>query len=697
MSSLSRRSFLAAAGALVVMLPCSAEAEAEGSFGPFLAITPHDEVIVFSPSSEMGQGITTTLALIVAEELDADWSRVRVEHAPASRRYARRIGPGIFQQNTGGSTSTAWWHEALQQAGAEARARLVKVAAARFGVAPEACEVVDGVVSGGGQRARFGELATAAAETRVGRVAPKAAAAYRKRGRDLPRLDLRSKVTGAATFGADVRLPGMLFASAQASPRFGGWVTSVDDAKARALPGVLDVLVFDAFVAVVAEHTWAAWQGLRALRITWEGGSEVSSASLRRARLDALSPGASVGTLESGPMLDPETDVGGIYEAPYLDHLCMSPQNATAHVTEDSCTIWAPTQAQTLVHRAAKRITGLPGRAIAVHTTMLGGGFGRRGYTDEVEQVLQIAQRVGRPVQLQWTREESIRQGKYRPAAAARLLGRVNAEGEVEAVHVRLARQSEFDFFVPDFAERWRLGLRMLTEGLSPMPYAFSAYRLEVARLEEPVPVGFWRSVGFSSNTFFVESFVDELAHAAGISPVAFREQLLQGHPRHLAVLRAAVNAAGTPPPGRFHGVAVQEAFGSFCAQVVEISVHDGWPTVHRVACALDCGRVVHPDGAQAQVMGAVLFGLSAALYGRVDLIDGRVVQSNFHDAPIVRMHESPEITIHLVESEDDPTGAGELGTPPIAPALCNALFAATGRRIRRLPLVDSINAQERS
>ncbi|MEO0604819.1 MAG: molybdopterin cofactor-binding domain-containing protein, partial [Myxococcota bacterium] len=489
--------------------------------------------------------------------------------------------------------------------------------------------------------------------------------------------------------------PGLRFATAQASPVFGGRVASVDDAVARAVPGVLDVLAFDTFVAVVAEHSWAARRGLDALIVRWEEGPgrSVSTESLRQARMEALSPDAPAKRVEGGTRLDAAEDgvVGGVYEVPYLEHHTMSPLNATAHVTDDRCTVWIPTQAQTLVQRAARRLTGLPEHAIAVHTTLLGGGFGRRGYTDEVEQVVQIAMRLGAPVQLQWSREETLRQGRYRPASAARMLGRLGADGSVEVVHARVARQSEFDFFVPDFAEGWRFAARMMSEGLTPMPYAFGSYRLDVARLESPVPVGFWRSVGHSANAFFVESFVDELAYAASIDPVAFRERLLEAHPRHLGVLRKAVAEAGPAPRGRFHGVAVHEAYDSLCAQVVEVSMEGGWPRVHRVVCALDCGEVIHPDGARAQVMGATLFGLSAALYGRVDIADGRVVQGNFHDAPLLRMHEAPSVEVHFVPSGAPVTGVGELGTPPVAPALCNALFAATGQRIRRLPLSDTL------
>lgn len=697
MSDVSRRSFLAAAGALVVALPMprNARAEVGSGFGPFLAVTPDDHVIVFSPSSEMGQGITTTLAMIVAEELDADWSRVRVEHAPAGRPYRRRVGPGTYSQLTGGSTSTAWWHEPLRQAGCEARARLVAAAAARFGVDASVCVVENGVVHVGERRARFGELATAAAALPRQRAEPKPRAAYRLRGTNVRRLDLRSKVDGSAQFGADVRVPGLKFASTQASPAFGGRVGSVDDTAARAIPGVRDVLSFDRFVAVVADHSWAAQKGLEALDIRWIPGPGVptSTERMRKARLDALSPGAKARTVERGKPLEEGAPgvVGGVYEVPYLEHLCMSPLNATARVTEDACDIWIPTQAQTLVERAARRITGLPSKAIRVHTTQLGGGFGRRGYTDEVEQTLRIAMAVGAPVQVQWTREETTRQGRYRPASAARFLGRIGAGGAVEAVHARVARQSEFDFFVPDFAEGWKLAARFMAEGLSPMPYRFDSYRLDMARLESPVPVGFWRSVGHSGNAFFVESFVDELAAAAGEDPFRFRERLLQGHERHLGVLRRAVAEAGEAPLGRFHGVAVHEAYESFCAQVVEISMEASWPRVHRVVCALDCGEVLHPDGARAQVSGATIFGLSAALYGRIDFDDGRVVQGNFHDAPIVRMHEAPEVEVHFVESNAPPTGVGELGTPPLAPALCNAIFAATGRRIRTLPLSESL------
>ncbi|MEN0067966.1 MAG: molybdopterin cofactor-binding domain-containing protein [Myxococcota bacterium] len=700
MPHVSRRSFLAASGALVVAIHASSaaarEPEIPHGLDAFLAITPEDEVIVYSPSTEMGQGVTTALAMIVAEELDADWLKVRVEHAPLGRSYRRRVGPRLWLQSTGASSSVADWHQPLQEAGARARARLLQAAADRFDVAPEACRVEHGVVMADGQQATFGELAALAAEVRVGRdVTPKARSTYATRGTNLPRLDLPAKVTGKARFGSDVRVADLLFATSQKSPVFGGRVGAVDDAAARQVPGVVDVLVFETWFAVVARHNWAAQRGLAALSVEWEEGEEgkewIDTASLRAQRAAGLGPDAKIRVVQRGPALD-EADEGvvsAVYDVPYLDHQCMSPQTATAHVTETHCTIWAPTQSQTLAQRAAKRICGLPSDAITVHTTLLGGGFGRRTFIEDVEQVIEIAQRVGQPVQLQWTREESTRQGRYRPAAAAKMRAQLDDAGEVAAMHVRIARQSEFDFYVPDFAEGWPLAARLMAEGLWPMPYGFETYRLEIARLDAPVPVGFWRSVSHSSHTFFVESFVDELAHAAGVEPATFRSRLLAKAPRHRAVLEMAVDRAGSAPAGRCHGLALQEAYGSFCAQVVEISVDRGWPIVHRVVCALDCGEVIHPDGARAQIMGGVQFGLSAALYGRIDIAEGRSVQSNFHDAPILRMHEAPEVEVHFVDSPQPPTGVGELGTPPIAPALCNALFAATGQRIRRLPLVE--------
>jgi len=714
--SLSRRRFLAASGALVVGLRLSSSSSARAAAGadgpanlgadvpdpargpsPFLAITPDDQVIVFSPSSEMGQGVTTTLALIVAEELDADWSQVRVVHAPEGKVYRRRVGPGISQQLTGGSTSTALWDAPLRQAGAEARARLVAAAAARLGVQPQDCTVRDGVISAGDAQVRFGEVARDAAHLRAGRVQPKDPERYRLRGTSVPRLDLRDKVTGQAMFGADVRVPDMLFASVVACPVFGGRVGQVDPESERAvrdLRGVRDVLVFDDFVAVVGEHTWAALQGVRELRVRWDEveAASVSTASLRAERVAALDSGRGAKTLERGPSLDqaPDLLVDATYEVPYLDHLCMAPQNATAHVTADRCTLWVPTQAQTLVLRAARDLTGLSADAITIHTTQLGGGFGRRGYTDDVEQAIRISMRLGRPVQVQWSREESVRHGFYRPAATARLRARQTDQGV--QVHARLARQSELDAFLPGFLQNSKIALGLVAEGFSPMPYAFRDYRLEAQRLESPVPVGFWRSVGHSSSAFFVECFIDELAHALDQEPGALRIDLLRDHPRHAAVLRKVLIEAGEPGPGRVHGMAVHESYDSLCAQVVEISMEQGWPRVHRVVCALDCGRVVHPDGARAQLMGGVIFGLSAALYGSIDIQGGRVVQSNFHDAPIVRMPEAPQVESHFVESVDTPlTGVGELAVPPLAPALCNAIFNATGQRIRRLPLTESL------
>lgn len=708
----TRRDVLLAGGALLVAvsLPAVAGAAPEPASGsdteiprpqtlnPFLAVTLDDEVIVWSPSSEMGQGIGTTLAMIVAEELDADWSRVRFEHAPAARVYRRRVGPGIRQQLTGGSTSTALWNDPLRQAGAEARAMLVAAAAERFGVKPEDCTVRQGIISAGDQRVRFGDVAWEASQQSGRGARPKDPADYRLRGTDAPRLDLRAKVTGAAVFGADVRVPDMLFAAPMACPVFGGRVGSVDDTAARAVKGVVDVAVFEDWVAVVADSTWAAMKGLRALDVSWEEGAfaGTSSADIDRARDEALGDPRQLKTLKrhgSMPDLDGDDVVRATYRAPYLDHLTMEPIVATAHVTDTDCFLWIPTQAQTLVERAARKRTGLSRDHVHIHTTFLGGGFGRRGYTDEALQAIELSLRTGRPVQVQWSREESVRHGYYRPAATAHLAGKLGADGAIAGLHAKLAAQSPMEGFLPGFLLDTKLTGRLTAEGMHPVAYTLGAHRLELARVDTPIPVGFWRSVGHSTSAFFMESFVDELAHAAGEDPKRFRLDRLPPDSRHHRVLSRAVREAGDPPPGRHHGVAVHEAYGSVCAEVVEISVDErGWPIVHRIVAVVDCGEVVHPDGARAQLMSGALFALAATLYGEITVEDGRVVQSNFHDARIARMHESPPVEAFFEPTPGaPPTGTGELATPPLAPALYNAIFAATGVRHRTLPLARSL------
>lgn len=697
----TRRTVLAGLGALIVCVrlptPAWAGSGAGAALNAFVRIDPDDTVTILIPSSEMGQGINTSLPQLVAEELDVAWEKIRVEHAPEDEAYRLKLAPGYVIMVTGGSNSVKYWWTPLQTAGAAAREMLIAAAAARWGVDPEQCSTEDGVVRSGENSARYGELVGEAA----GQKAPKKPALRGRRaviGHDKPRLDLLDKVTGACEFGMDVKIPDMVQACAIASPVFGGRVGAVDDAATRAIPGVLDVLVFEDFVAVVAETWWPARQGIRALTITWDDGdhaqldSDTISERLHAGLDDGVKANRGHCHGKATKRLKDGADLEVTYEVPYLDHQTMEPMNATVRLTEDRCEIWAGTQNQTIVRQDAEAITGIPLENIDVHTTYLGGGFGRRGNNDFVQQALKIATRVARPVQLIWTREEGTRHGWYRPAFVARLRAK-GGESRPGAFHLRIAGPNILNRYLQGPLTKLAMFTHFPMEGLiETCPYGFDHVLIEHAAVEFAVPIGFWRSVGHSHNAFFMESMIDELAHIMGVDEVELRRELItEEHPRFRRVLDTVVEAAGSPPEGRFHGVALHESFGSICGQVAEVSV-DGGLRVHKVYAAIDCGQVVNPDIARAQIMSGAIYGLSAALGEKLTLKRGRIEQGNFHDYPILRMVDAPEVETHIVETPEAPIGGiGEIGTPPVAPAVCNAIFKATGQRIRRLPILDEL------
>ncbi|MBX2802801.1 MAG: xanthine dehydrogenase family protein molybdopterin-binding subunit [Myxococcales bacterium] len=632
------------------------------------------------PEAEMGQGVHTALAQILADELGLEWDAVQVFHAPADEATFGR-------QSTGGSTSIRHGEKPTRLAAAAAREMLVGAAAAEWGVDVAQCEAVAGRVTGPeGRSASFGQLAEGASRQPMPTSPALRAGPARYVGRPMPRLDVPSKVDGTAVFGLDVRLPeGMRFASIERSPTFGGTVAEVDDTAARAVRGVVDVVTVDSGVAVVAEHTWAALKGREALRdrIRWSEGPHpsLSSEQVRQACVEALAGAKKAegarGDVARGIEGATKT-LAATYDAPYLAHTAMEPLSCTARVTEGGCDLWVATQSPTACVKAAAKVTGLPESSIRVHSTMLGGGFGRRSHTDYVEDALHVAKAVDGPVQVVWSRTDDVRAGWYRPVAHNVLQGGVDERGLPVVWSHRLASPFIRGYDGPT------------TEGAANLPYAVPDFEVRYADVSLPVPVWWWRSVGSSQNAWVTECFFDELCRLGGSDPVEARVALLAAHPRHVAVLKTAAERAGwgTPlPEGRARGVAVHHSFDSVVAQVVEVSIDEGQVRVHRVVCAVDCGQVINPDTVVAQMESGIVYGLSAALHGEITFADGRVQQSNFHDYAALRMSQMPSIETHLVPSGDAHGGIGEPGTPPIAPAVCNAVLALTGTPVRSLPI----------
>ncbi|HBL27742.1 MAG TPA: twin-arginine translocation pathway signal protein [Acidobacteria bacterium] len=662
----------------------------------FLRIAPDDTVTIFLKHSEMGQGIATSLPMAVAEELECDWSRVRSEHAPAHADYGHTV---YRMQMTGGSTSTWESFDQLRLAGAAAREMLIAAAAARWNVPAAECRAENGFVVHGERRARFGELAAAAAALPVP-TSPKLKEPkdWKILGKPTHRLDNLEKITGRAEFGIDVQRPGLLTAVVARSPWFGGKVKSFKAAKAKEIPGVTDVVQIPSGVAVVAQHFWAAVKGREALEVEWEAGSMAgfSSAAQRedfgkKARtLGAVA--ASKGDAEAA-LAGSARQIEAEYSLPYLSHAMMEPLNCTAEIRPGACEIWTGTQFQTGDQAAAAQIAGLEPEQVQVHTTFLGGGFGRRANprSDFVVEAVHLAKATGKPVKVVWTREDDLRGGYYRPSWVSRMRAGLDAAGKPVAWTHTIVGQSIMAG--TPFAGMIQNGVDGTSvEGASNAPYlaAIGDHRVDLHSPESPIPVLWWRSVGHSHTAFVVESFIDELAHAAQKDPLAFRRELLPADSRHRRLLDTVATAFGWGkplPPGHGAGLAVHESFGSVVAQAAEVSVEQGSIRVHRVVCAIDCGPVVNPDGVEAQMQSGIVYGLSAALYGEITFRDGRVEQSNFHDYQVLRLPEMPKIEVHIAQSKDKMGGAGEPGTPPIAPAVANALFAATGKRLRSLPL----------
>ncbi len=665
----------------------------------FLRIGTDGSVTVLLAHSEMGQGIWTTLPMLVAEELGCDWSEVRVENAPAAPAYAHTA---YGMQMTGGSTTTWSEFDRYRQVGAMAREMLIAAAAERWKVDPSACRAEKGHVFHGSQSLSFGALAEEAQKRKPpAQVKLKDSKDWKILGKPTKRLDSPEKVTGRAQFGMDMRLPGMLTAVVARSPVFGGKVRSLDSQKAKAVPGVKAVVEVPSGVAVIAEHFWAAKLGRDALAIEWDlgPGATLDTDRMREDfRAMAATPGAkaaAAGDAEAA-MKSAAKTVEAEYEVPYLAHATMEPMNCTVRIAADGCEIWAGTQFQTMDQKSAAEILGLKPEQVKVHTTFLGGGFGRRAtpVSDVVSEAVHVAKAAGggAPIRTVWTREDDMRGGYYRPMWLHRVRvgldgGGLPASWRQTIVGQSIVAGTPFEgMLVKDGVDQTSV------EGAADSPYVKGTpnHLVDLHSPRTVIPVLWWRSVGHTHTAFVMETFVDALAHEAKQDPLDYRRKLLKDHPRHLGVLNLAAEKAGwgqTPPEGRFRGLAVHESFESYVAEVAEVSVVDGRVRVHRVVCAVDCGVCANPAGVEAQIQGAVVFGLTAALYGELTFKEGRVQQSNFHDYPLLRLKEMPSVEVHIVPSSEKPGGVGEPGVPPIAPAVANALFAATGKRLRRLPL----------
>jgi len=719
------------------------EHNGEIALNGWIKITPEGNVVLAMPRVEMGQGIHTALSMLAAEELDIPLSRVSIESSPVERIYGNVVAMGdsslplhpdsadktwaralhwIMAKSareigliiTGGSSSTADGWQPVREAAATARAALVQAAAREWNVSAAEVSIRDGQLIGpGGKQSTFGEMAKSARGISApSNVTLKPASQYQLIGKPAPRNDLAAKTDGSARFSIDTRLPGMLYAAVVMCPVFGGKLKTFQSKAALGMPGVRYVVPFEGTaggapgVAVVADHYWQARQALATIEPVWDNGphAKLDSAGIRQQLISALDSDKggftyrSMGDgLKAFDKADGATLVEAEYTAPYLAHTTMEPINCTAQVTQDGVHLWAPTQVATLAQLVAARAAGVSGDKVHIDIPLIGGGFGRRLESDFIGQAVTIATKTdGKPVQVIWSREEDVRHDFYRPQAIARLKARVE-NGKVTAIASRSAGQSILAGELDRLFGAPSAGIdRYTAEGLFDLPYEIEHEHVAHLAVDLPIPVGFWRSVGHSYNGFFMEGFLNDVAAAAKLDPLAMRRDLLKAHPRELKVLDTAAQAAGWGQPlapaadgaPRARGIALHPSFGSVVAQVVEVSMKDGKPRVHRVVCAVDCGTVVNPGIVAQQMESAVIFGLTAALYGRIDIKDGQVVQSNFPDYPALKMAEAPVIETHIVPSTAEPSGMGEVGVPPIAPAVAHAVAQLTGKPVRQLPIV---------
>jgi isoquinoline 1-oxidoreductase beta subunit len=662
----------------------------------FLAIDPDGGILIRSPHQEMGQGAITALPMIVAEELECDWSKVKVEYASAARNLREKNVYGDMVTAGSRGVRTTW--QMLLQAGASARVRLIAAAAQRWKVPESECEAATSKVvhKASGRSFDYGALAAEASKIKLDKEpAIRTPDQFKLIGKSLPRLDTPLKINGAAKFAIDTQIPGMVYAAIAACPVFGGKLKSVDDAPVKGRRGVQQVVKLDNAVAVIADRFWRAKEALALLKPEWETGEAGKTDSAQFAKLyrDTL----------DGPMVSARNDgnveeafgkggkiVEAVYEAPHLAHATMEPLNATVQLQADKLDVWLGTQAPMGSIQQAAAASGLKPEQIEIHNCFLGGGFGRRSINDEMRQAILVAKQVGKPVKLVWTREEDMTQDRYRPQAAVRMKAALGPDGLPTAFDAKIAVGSIMRSIGRSKVEN---GIEaQAVEGFANIPYAIPSVRVGCKLKNTHVPVMFWRSVGSSQNAFFVESYVDELAQAAGRDPYKFRRALLAGKSDFLGVLDKIAEKSDWGKPlgqGRGRGIAIHECYGSIIGQVAEVTVSQkGEVRVDRVVAAVDCGHVVNPGIVEAQIQSGVIYGLSAALYGEITIKDGRVEQGNFDAYEVVRLADTPKIEVYLALSGGKKWGGiGEPGTAATAPAVANAVFAATGQRVRSLPL----------
>jgi isoquinoline 1-oxidoreductase beta subunit len=717
METVSRRSFLlagaAAGGGLLLACRIGPKPEAAGAdtaaspdntadlFAPnaYVRIARDGQVTVILSYVEMGQGTYTSMPMLIAEELEVPLSQVKVEHAPPSDKlYAN---PLFGLQATGGSTSVRAAWKPMREAGAAAKAMLIAAAAQQWSVDASTCHAEAGsVLHSSGKKLGYGELADRAAKLPVPtELVLKDPKDFKLIGTPAKRLDAPAKVNGTAKFGIDAQVPGMKFATVMASPVWGGKLSKVDDSKAKAVKGFRQVVQLEDAVAVVGDHMWAAKQGLAALVITWDEGKNATATSEQNsAELEEKSKAPGVVGRKEGDaakaLAGAARKLEAVYEVPFLAHATMEPMNCTVHVQADKCEVWTSTQVMSRAQATAAKETGLPLEQVLVHNHMLGGGFGRRLEEDNVTQAVKIAKQVKGPVKVVWTREEDIQHDIFRPNYHHRLAAGLNAQGKVTAWTHRVSGPSILARWLPPAFQNGIDGDAM--EGSADPPYDFPTLLVDYMRVESTVlPTGWWRGVGPTHNVFVRESFMDEVAAAARVDPVEYRRALLGKNPRALAVLNLAARQGGWGTPaaaGRARGISLLNSWGSFVSIVAEVEVpKPGELRVHKLTCAVDCGATVNPDTVKAQMEGGMIFGMTAALYGEITVKNGRVEQGNFDNYRMVRMNEAPVIEVHQILNREAPGGTGEPGTATTAPAIANAVFALTGKRIRKLPLVKAL------